>query len=109
MALAVSLGVLTCSVSRAQAQTTRADVSATYQFIGRNVDEIRVLGNPTVSTSLIRNVIRTQVGSKYDPLTVQEDYQRIFDLKKFANVEAQVEPSETGGVIVVFIVTEQNL
>jgi outer membrane protein insertion porin family len=109
MALAVSLGVLSCPVARTLGQTTRPDVSATYQFTGRNVDEVRILGNPTVSTSLIRNVIRTQVGGKYDPQTVQEDYQRIFDLKKFQNVEAQVEPSAAGGVTVVFIVTEQNL
>src|SRR5205814_1165177 len=35
------------------------------------------------------------------------DYQRIYGLRKFANVEAKVEPTETG-VIVVFIVTEQK-
>ena len=75
----------------------------------RIVEDVQIRGNITVPTSLIRNVIRTQVGSKYDPPTVQEDYQRIFELKKFANVEARVEATSTGGVIVDFVVTEQKL
>ena len=43
-----------------------------------------------------------------DPATVEEDYQRIYGLKKFANVEAKVEPTADGGVIVAFIVTENQ-
>lgn len=89
------------------AQATR--ISATPQLVGRPVEEVRILGNAQVLSSVIRNVIRTKPGDKYDPATVQEDYQRVFELKKFANVEAQVEPTDTGGVIVLFIVTEQKL
>jgi outer membrane protein assembly factor BamA len=91
------------------AQTTPPPVSATPALVGRRVEDVRILGNAQVLTSVIRNVIRTKAGDKYDPGTVQEDYQRIFQLKKFSNVEAQVEPTSTGGVIVVFIVTEQKL
>jgi outer membrane protein insertion porin family len=76
---------------------------------GRTVEEVRILGNTTVSNAIIRNLIRTRAGEKFDPATVQEDYQRVFALKKFANVEAKVEPTKSGGVIVVFIVTEQKL
>ena len=78
-------------------------------MVGRPVEDVRILGNAQVLSSVIRNVIRTKPGDKYDPATVQEDYQRVFELKKFANVEAQVEPTETGGVIVIFVVTEQKL
>ncbi|HEY2588295.1 MAG TPA: outer membrane protein assembly factor BamA [Tepidisphaeraceae bacterium] len=98
---------------RAAAQAAPAPaataVSPTPQLVGRAVEDVRVLGNVQVATSVIRNVIRTKPGDKYDPATVQEDYQRVYDLKKFANVEAQVEPTETGGVIVVFVVREQKL
>lgn len=76
---------------------------------GLKVESVQIRGNPTVPESLIRNVIRTREGAPYDPATVQEDYQRIFDLKKFENVEAQVEPTSTGGVVVVFVVHEQGL
>ena len=94
--------------ARSSAQAT-APVSATPQLIGRPVEDVRILGNAQVLTSVIRNVIRIKPGDKYDPATVQEDYQRVYELKKFANVEAQVEPTDTGGVIVVFVVTEQKL
>ena len=48
-------------------------------------------------------------GTRLTRPPVQDDYQRVFELKKFANVEARVEPTRTGGVIVVFVVTEQKL
>lgn len=71
------------------------------------VEDVRVLGNRQVPTSIILNAVRTRPGDDFDPDTVREDYQRIFALRKFANVEAKVEPTDTG-VIVVFIVTEQR-
>ena len=70
---------------------------------------MRVLGNTTVSRSVILNLIRTHEGDRFDPATAQEDYQRIFGLRKFSNVELKVEPTATGGVIVAFVVTEQKL
>jgi outer membrane protein assembly factor BamA len=75
---------------------------------GRTVESVRVLGNTTVSTPVILNLVRTREGDKFDPETVQEDYQRIFGLKKFSNVEPRVEPTDAGGVIVTFVVTEQS-
>ena len=83
--------------------------AATPELKGRKVEDVRVLGNTTVSLTIIRNLIRTQTGDAFDPATVQDDYQRIFNLRKFANVEARVEPTVTGGVIVIFQVTEQKL
>jgi outer membrane protein insertion porin family len=82
--------------------------SAVSPLAGRTVEGVRVLGNQTVSTAIILNLVRTREGSKFDPATVEEDYQRIYGLKKFANVEAKVEPTATGGVIVAFIVTENQ-
>lgn len=84
----------------------RAPASAP-QLKGRTVEEVRILGNTTVSDAVIRNAIRTAVGEPLDPATVEEDYQRVYDLRKFSNVEARVEPTATG-VNVAFIVTEQN-
>lgn len=81
--------------------------NATPDLAGRVIEEVRILGNRTVPQASIRNLIRSRVGERYDPATVEEDYQRIFSqLRKFSNVEARVEPTETG-VIVVFEVSEQ--
>ena len=84
------------------------DVSAAGQYAGRTVDAVRVVGNTQVSTSVILQLVRTRVGDKFDPATVVGDYQRIYDkMKKFADVEARVQPT-AAGVIVTFIVSEQQ-
>jgi outer membrane protein insertion porin family len=84
------------------------DVSGAQQFAGRTVEAVRVIGNTQVSTSVILQLVRTHEGDKFDPQTVVGDYQRIYDqMKKFADVEARVQPTATG-VIVIFVVKEQK-
>lgn len=75
---------------------------------GRNVDDIKIAGNTLVSTPVILNLIRTRKNEPFDPATVEEDYRRVYDLRKFSNVEARVEPTATGGVVVSFTVSEQR-
>lgn len=77
------------------------------ELAGRAIEDTRILGNRLVNTSEILNVVRSKVGEKFDPQTVTEDYQRIFDLQKFANVQARVEPTATG-VIIIFQVQERD-
>jgi outer membrane protein insertion porin family len=83
------------------------DISVASDLQGRTVEGVRVIGNNQVLTATILNVVRTREGDKFDPATVQEDYQRIFGLRRFSNVEAKVEPTPTG-VIVIFEVVEQQ-
>ena len=83
--------------------------SSTPALRGRTVEGVRVIGNNTVSTASILNLIRTRQGDIYDPETVEEDYQRIHrELRKFSNVTARAEPTAAGGVVVVFEVEEQK-
>src|SRR5256714_9423950 len=99
------------AITYAQTQPTTAPAlngSAVSPLAGRTVEGVRVLGNQTVSTAIILNLVRTREGPKFDPSAVEEDYQRIYSLRKFANVEAKVEPTATGGVIVAFVVTENQ-
>jgi outer membrane protein insertion porin family len=95
------------TVGFAQTRPGAAVPAARSDLTGRTVEDVRIIGNTQVSTSVILNLVRTRVGDKFDPATVEEDYQRIFGLRKFSNVEAKVEPTDTG-VVVVFIVTEQR-
>jgi len=48
------------------------------QYRGKPVEGVPYPGNRQVSSSVIANVIRTREGQKFDPATVEEDYQRIF-------------------------------
>ncbi|MCS7033419.1 MAG: outer membrane protein assembly factor BamA [Phycisphaerae bacterium] len=108
VAAAVTLGLaaLPCPAQPAPQQPGAAPPAAS-PLAGRIVEDIRIVGNTQVSTAVIMNAVRTRVGAPLDPSTVEEDYQRIFGLRKFSEVEAKVEPTETG-VIVVFSVREQN-
>ena len=90
-----------------QAPQAPVDLSIANDLRGRTVEGVRIIGNNQVITASILNVVRTREGDKFEPQTVQEDYQRIFALRQFSNVEAQIEPTRTG-VIVIFQVTEQR-
>lgn len=74
---------------------------------GKRIEAVRIVGNVQVTPAVIYNVIRTHEGEPFEPTTVEEDIKRIFELRRFANVEAKVEPTQTG-VVVVFVVTEQK-
>jgi len=84
------------------------DLAAASELAGRTVESVQIIGNTQVSSSVIRELVRTHEGEKFDPATVVEDYQRIYDrMKMFANVEARVQPTPKG-VIVIFVLTEQK-
>lgn len=110
--LSLAVGsVLVTGLPVAWAQTPRPpvarDITVASDLQGRTVEGVRIIGNNQVLTATILNVVRTREGDKFDPVTVQEDYQRIFGLRRFSNVEAKVEPTPTG-VIVIFEVVEQQ-
>ena len=115
LALGPAPVLLPCSASAQPAGAQPAatapvrDRSATPELRGRAVERVRVVGNTTVPTSTIQNLIRTRPGDRYDPQTVEEDYQRIYrETRKFSNVTARAEPTAAGGVDVVFEVEEQK-
>lgn len=106
-----------CWTTPARGQTTlpsevdrvapRSDLNIAAGLAGRTIEKVEVRGNKDVPTNTILNLIRTRAGAALDPSAVQDDYQRIYELRRFANVEAQVQPTDTG-VVVAFIVTEQR-
>jgi outer membrane protein assembly complex protein YaeT len=89
-------------------QSPRGGLAAQSPLAGRTVQDIRVTGNRQVPTSVILNAVRTRIGEPLDPATVEEDYQRVYGLRKFSDVEATLEPTDSGGVIVIFSVVEQT-
>ncbi|MGA3068368.1 MAG: outer membrane protein assembly factor BamA, partial [Tepidisphaeraceae bacterium] len=87
---------------------TDKGLDAASDLAGRTIESVRIEGNTHVATAVIRELVRSREGDKFDPATVVDDYQRIFNrMKMFANVEARVQPTEKG-VIVIFVVTEQK-
>ncbi|MEM8873688.1 MAG: outer membrane protein assembly factor BamA [Planctomycetota bacterium] len=80
--------------------------AAASEFDNRPIRTVTIQGNQRVSDETILNLIRTDVGTQFDHLTVQEDYQRLDATRRFRSVTADVVPTADGGVDVVFIVSE---
>ncbi len=107
---AVGTACLFSSTAAAQWAVHPPDSVVPRELIGLPVQEVRVAGNANVSSQVILNLVRTHEGDKFDPATVQEDYQRIYGLRRFSDVQADVEPTRDGkAVIVIFQVTEEKL
>lgn len=113
-AAAVVAVALSASFGRAQdagnvevLPPTQAPLNIAAGLAGRTVEKVEVRGNREVPTGQVMNLIRTRAGEPLDPDTVRDDYQRIYGLRRFANVEAQLQPTRDG-VIVAFVVTEQK-
>jgi outer membrane protein assembly factor BamA len=104
---AVALAQVAPPGAPASPATAKVVNPATEEFKGRTVEDVRIIGNASVSMATIRNLIRTHEGDKFDPATVVEDAQRVYGLRRFANVVPRVEPTATG-VIVIFQITEQK-
>jgi outer membrane protein insertion porin family len=85
-----------------------ADTVVSSDLVGRPVEEVRVTGNAQVPSEVILHQVGTHEHDKFDPAQVEQDYQKIYALKRFSNVEARVEPTAKG-VIVIFDVTEEKL
>lgn len=107
----IAAAVAILVVASVQAQTRPVGAIAS-ELAGQIVEEVRIVGQnqPLSSTaaSEIAHRIRTREGDPLDPATVENDYHHIYESHKFTNVEARVEPTETG-VIVVFEVAEAKL
>src|SRR5258706_2950100 len=84
---------------------TRSLSAVPPEMIGRTVEQVKLISRPRPLTSpeqaQVLAQIRTHEGDKFEPTTVEGDYQRVYGLRKFSNVEARFEPTATG-VIVVF-------
>ena len=69
----------------------REAFAADRDAIGLPILDVGVVGNDRVSDARILNAIRTAAGTEFDPAVVQEDYQRIYDLRRFRRVEGRYE------------------
>lgn len=75
----------------------------------RPIADVRVQGVKQVPEQLVRNQLRVAKGDPYDAKVVSEDIVRITHLGRFSSVQARVEPTADGSVILIYVVTEQPL
>ncbi len=75
----------------------------------RPITEVRIEGLSKIQPQLVRNQLRVDKGSPYDPKAVESDVVRVTRLGRFASVTARVEPQADGSVILTYVVAELPL
>ena len=96
LAAAASLAVSLLGAGRA----------AALQCEGEKVTAVAVMGNRTVSDTLIFNKLETREEGLFSEETVRADVTRLYELGYFANISVDVERAE-GGVKVAYVVKEK--
>lgn len=72
----------------------------------KSVKSVLIVGNKTISSSLVLSKVKTKPQEAYKKTTVDEDIKRIYGLGYFSDVKAEVKEF-ADGIEVVFIVTEK--
>lgn len=78
---------------------------ASEDFEGKNITEVKVMGNKRINESTIFYYIHSKVGEVCSYKTIREDIQRIYDLGHFENVKVDAEDIKAG-VRITFILDE---
>jgi outer membrane protein insertion porin family len=99
----VAAAALVCSWI-APPSPARAETVGSFAA-GQRVTGVRVQGNRTTRTFVVRREIRTHRGHPLDPEALRADVQRLHDLDIFSSVHVAVRDS-AGGAIVTFRVRE---
>jgi outer membrane protein insertion porin family len=79
------------------------------EYAGRPVAEVRVQGLVLVPQELVRNQLRMDAGDPYDPETVENDIVRLTHLGRFNKVEAVVDQTADGTLVLTYLLSEQPL
>src|SRR5205085_5860007 len=70
------------------------------------VGDVIVQGNRRKSTQEIIGLLRTRVGSDYNPAVIQEDVRTLVASNQFGNVQARYKERSDGKVDVFFVVVD---
>lgn len=74
---------------------------------GKLVKSVDVKGNKTVSNVTILAKVKTHAGETLSSVTLNEDLKRLYGLGYFTDVRIEQEEESTGGVNVLFVVSEK--
>ena len=77
-----------------------------YAQVGQTVEkiEIRHIGPPAASDSLIRANIRVKEGDTYTRTSVDDDVRSLYSTGYFHDIRVAYEPAEQGGINLIYVV-----
>ncbi len=104
-AVAVAAGVALAPVAPVFAQGGPSAPGAS--LIGKRIDRVQFRGNRKVEDDAIRVNLISRVGGELDPAKVSEDIRAMWKMGFFEDIKVEAEPTDQGGVIITFVVTEK--
>jgi len=98
--LLLAAPLLPASSSFAQQPTTSSAPAATGQ---QNVVAIRVIGSRRIPQDTVRARMFSKIGEPYDPLTVERDFNSLWNTGYFEDVRIEKEDSPQGVILDVYV------
>ncbi len=77
--------------------------AAVGQQGGQTVDQIRVIGNRRIPKETILARLFTHVGDQYDPISIERDFNSLWNTAYFDDLRIEREDSEKGIILNVFV------
>src|SRR5215468_8312725 len=105
--VAVALSAALMPVDLSAAPQSEGEKATETPHEGGLVEEIDFEGLQRVEAAAIRVLLSSRRGKPYRPQAVAEDIRAIYGMGYFQDVKAYTEETGTGGVRLVFVVTEK--
>ncbi len=91
----------------AQGRITDAPKPPAQAVTGQTVERFEVVGNSSVASDTIRVYLGIIPGEAYVPEAVQRNFANLWQTGLFDDIRVEVEPGDTGGVVIRAIVRER--
>lgn len=85
------------------------DQAQSAQTPAQTIDQIRVIGNRRIPKETILARLFTHVGDVYDPVSIERDFNSLWNTGYFDNLRIEREDTEKGVILNVFVVEKPNI
>ena len=75
----------------------------------QTIDQIRVIGNRRIPKETILARLFTHVGDVYDPVSIERDFNSLWNTGYFDNLRIEREDTEKGVILNIFVVEKPNI
>jgi outer membrane protein insertion porin family len=104
-----SRGVVSCLGSILFALALVICAGTTFAQSTNTIQQIRVIGNRRIPKETILARLFTHVGDAYDPISIERDFQSLWNTGYFDNLRIEREDTEKGVILDFFVLEKPNI
>ena len=75
----------------------------------QTIDQIRVIGNRRIPKETILARLFTHIGDNYDPISIERDFNSLWNTGYFENLRLEREDTEKGVILNVFVTEKPTI